>query len=78
MIAIMLKLFSFFGWLKRRGDVPEDPDQARAVAYGDALDASWVPPPPEIPAAGGTAMPPLDERLDIESTLARYYPNQDC
>jgi len=78
MLAIMLKLLSLFGWRKRHGDVPEDPDRARAVSYGDALDAGWVPAPPEAPAGSGTAMAPLDERLDVESTLARYYPNQDC
>ncbi len=73
----MFKLLSLLGWRKHHGDTPEDPDCARPVTYGDALDAGWVPPLPELPAAR-TAMPPHDHRLDAESTLARFYPNQDC
>ena len=78
MTQIMSRLFSLFARRKRSGDRPDDPDPARPAAYGDALDAGWVPPLPEMPAAGGTVMPPPEEQPDAEATLARYYPNQDC
>lgn len=74
----MFKLFSIFGRRQRSGDAPDHPGLARPAAYGDALDAGWVPPLPEIPEADGRVMSPPEEQPDAEAILARYYPNQDC